>query len=129
MVLKFFLMHNSYHQPPSKFLFFFLWSLLVPPFLFLSLMVLHHQYFLLFLPRIRFLVLELKLKVHTEMMVWPFPSKISYVCKASHCPHTFYRPFQYIFGLYPTLNLTIDMHLFLSLSMPWIWPKANYVVY
>lgn len=106
-------MHMSYHQPPSKHYPSLLWGFLVPPFSFLYLMVLHHQYFLCLLPHLRFLVLEKGLKVHTKMMVWPFPSKISYACIAFHFFHTFYRPFQYIFKQYPTLHPTTYLYHFL----------------
>ncbi len=88
-------MHFSYHQFAFGNYPFLLWGLLVLPLLLLSLMILHHWYVLYLLPHLRFQVLESRLKVHTRMMVWPFPCEISYVCKTSHFFHTFYIPFLY----------------------------------
>jgi hypothetical protein len=55
--------------------------------------VLHHQYVLYFILHLKFLVLELRLKVQIGMMVWFFPFKISYACRTSHFSHTFERLF------------------------------------
>jgi hypothetical protein len=97
-----------------------------PPLLLLCLMVLHHQYFLFLLTHLRFLVLEWGQKVHIEMMVWPFPFEISYACLTFHFSHTFYRPFQYLFRLYPTLHPTTNLHPFPPLLMPWVLLEAKY---
>ncbi len=113
MVLKFVLMHMSYHQPPSGDYPSLFWGLLVPPLLFLYLMVLHHQYFFFFFPHMKFLVMEWGLKVHTEMMEWPFPYEILYACIAFHFFHTFYRPFYIYFW---TISCTAPHYKFASLS-------------
>jgi hypothetical protein len=117
----------SYDQPPFGNYPFLLWYMLVLPLLFSSMMVLHHQYFLSFLPHLKFLVLEWGLKVHTKMMVWPFPSKISYACISFHFSHIIYKPFQYFSRLYCALHPTRDLHPFPPLSMPLILFQANYV--
>ncbi len=90
-------------------------------------MVQHHQYFFYCFLNLRFLVMEKGLKVHTEMMVWPFSSKISYACIGFHLSHIFYRPFQYLFGQCPALHPTIDMYFFPPLTMPWVLPRVKYV--
>jgi hypothetical protein len=66
------------------------------------------------------------LKVHTQMMAWVFPFEISCACITFYFSHTFCKSFQYLFGQYPTLHPTIDLHFFLPLTMPWISPQAKY---
>jgi hypothetical protein len=118
-------MHISYHESPFGNYPFLLWGMLVPPLPLLSHMVQHHQYSLFLLPHLRFLVLKWGLKVHIRMMVWPFPSKVFYACKAFHFSRIVYIFFQYFSRLYHELHPTIDLHPSLLLLMPWILPKAN----
>jgi hypothetical protein len=73
-------------------------------------MVLHHQSIFFLFPHLKFLVLELGLKVHTGMMVKPFLFKISYIYRAFHFSHTFYILFLHPLKLYPTLHPTKDLH-------------------
>jgi hypothetical protein len=80
-------------------------------------------------PHLRFLVLERKLKVHTKMLTWPFPFKISYACIAFQLFYILCRPFQYISRQYPTLHPTTYLHFFPPLTMPWVLPKTKYFVY
>ncbi len=81
---------------------------------------------LVFLLRLKFLVLERKLKGHTQMLAWPSPFEISCACITFHFFYTFYRPFQYFFEQYPILHPTIDLHIFLPLTMPWVLHKTKY---
>jgi hypothetical protein len=94
--------------------------------MFLYLMVLHHQYSFYLFPHLRFLVMERKLKVHTQMLAWPSPIKISYAYITFHFFHILCKPFQYLYEQYPTLHPTIDMYLFPPLTMPWVLLKTKY---